>query len=47
MHPVLLGAGKPLFADSARQNLELTALKRYANGVLGTHYARRRRVDGA
>jgi dihydrofolate reductase len=41
VHPVLLGAGKPLFADSARQNLELTAHKRYANGVLSTHYARR------
>ena len=41
VHPVLLGEGKPLFASSARQNLELIAHKRYANGVLGTHYARR------
>jgi dihydrofolate reductase len=40
VHPVLLGAGKPLFASSARQNLELTAHKRYANGVLATRYAR-------
>jgi dihydrofolate reductase len=41
VHPVLLGAGKPLFVDIARQNLELTAHKRYANGVLSTTYARR------
>ena len=41
VHPVLLGDGKPLFASSARQNLDLIAHKRYANGVLGTHYARR------
>ena len=40
VHPVLLGAGKPLFAGGARQNLELTAHKRYANGVLSTTYAR-------
>ena len=47
VHPVLLGDGKPLFADSARQNLELTALKRYANGACSaTHYAAPA-VDGA
>ena len=41
LHPVLLGDGKPLFVPGPRQNLELTALKRYANGVLATTYARR------
>ena len=41
VHPVLIGEGKQLFADSVRQNLELSALKRYANGVLATHYTRR------
>ena len=41
VHPVLIGEGKQLFADSVRQNLELSAHKRYANGVLGTHYTRR------
>jgi dihydrofolate reductase len=40
VHPVLLGDGKPLFASSARQDLELTAHKRYANGVLATRYGR-------
>lgn len=43
VHPVLLGRGKPLFAErDGRQDLELTRLKRYGNGVLSAHYARGR-----
>jgi dihydrofolate reductase len=43
VHPVVLGAGKRLFADgSARQNFELTAMKAYANGVVSATYSRRR-----
>jgi dihydrofolate reductase len=41
VHPLLLGAGKPLFAPGPRQRLEQTALKRYANGVLAVRYTRR------
>ena len=40
VHPVLLGDGKPLFAGGPRHNLELTAHKRYASGVLATTYTR-------
>jgi dihydrofolate reductase len=43
VHPVLLGAGTPLFPVApARHDLVLTQLKRYANGVLATTYDRRR-----
>jgi dihydrofolate reductase len=41
VHPILLGAGKPLFAPGPRHALEQTAVKRYASGVLGVRYARR------
>jgi dihydrofolate reductase len=42
LHPVLLGAGTPLFADAAgRQDFELADLKRYANGVVAMTYARK------
>jgi dihydrofolate reductase len=42
LHPVLLGAGKPLFpAGHDRQDLELTALTRYDNGVIATTYQRK------
>ncbi len=35
VHPVMLGAGTPLFAGGAgRQDFELADLKRYANGVV-------------
>jgi dihydrofolate reductase len=34
VHPVLLGAGKPLFAPGTRQDLALTGVKRYASGVV-------------
>jgi dihydrofolate reductase len=45
LHPVLLGAGKPLFpAGHDRQDLELTGLTRYDNGVIATTYQRK---DGA
>ncbi len=40
-HPVLLGNGKPLFpAGHDRQDLELTGLTRYDNGVIATTYER-------
>jgi dihydrofolate reductase len=42
LHPVLLGAGTPLFADAAgRQDFELADLKRYANGVVAMTYTRK------
>lgn len=42
LHPVLLGAGKPLFpAGHDRQDLDLTALTRYDNGVIATTYQRK------
>ena len=41
-HPVLLGDGKPLFpAGHARQDLELTNLTRYDNGVVALTYERK------
>lgn len=41
VHPVLLGAGKPVFATGAgRQDLVLTALKQYDNGVVAMVYRR-------
>ena len=42
VHPVLLGAGKPLFANGIhRQDLELAAVKPYANGVVVMSYTRK------
>lgn len=42
MHPVLLGDGKPLFAGGHdRQDLELTHVKPYANGVVAMNYERK------
>jgi dihydrofolate reductase len=42
VHPVLLGAGKQLFAPGCgRQDFELANLKRYANGVVSPRYRRR------
>jgi dihydrofolate reductase len=42
LHPVLLGAGTPLFADAAgRQDFKLADLKRYANGVVAMTYTRK------
>lgn len=42
VHPVLLGAGTPLFADRAgRQDFELADLKRYSNGVVAMTYTRK------
>lgn len=46
VHPVLLGAGKPLFGKSVdRQNLELSATKTYDNGVVALTYQRNNRID--
>ena len=42
VHPVLLGAGKPLFAQGHdRQDLELAGSKAYANGVVAATYRRK------
>ena len=42
VHPVLLGAGTPLFAGGPeRQDFELADLKRYANGVVALTYTRK------
>jgi len=42
VHPVLLGDGKPLFANGAgRQDFELARVKPYANGVVSAHYMRK------
>jgi dihydrofolate reductase len=42
VHPVLLGAGKPLFVTGAdRQDLELASIKPYANGVVAMTLRRR------
>jgi dihydrofolate reductase len=41
VHPVLLGAGKPLFPDGHdRQDLALSRLSRYPNGVIAATYQR-------
>jgi dihydrofolate reductase len=41
VHPVLLGAGKPLFATGVtRQDFALARVKPYANGVVAMHYRR-------
>jgi dihydrofolate reductase len=42
VHPVLLGAGTPLFAGTpGRQDFELADVKRYANGVVAMTYTRK------
>jgi dihydrofolate reductase len=42
LHPVLLGAGTPLFGSGhARQDLDLVRTVQYANGVIATTYERR------
>jgi dihydrofolate reductase len=47
VHPVLLGEGKALFPPGqARQDLTLSGLTRYANGVLATTYQRTNGADG-
>jgi dihydrofolate reductase len=46
VHPVLLGEGKAMFPNGqARQDLTLTGLTRYANGVLATTYERTNGAD--
>ncbi len=38
----MLGGGTPLFAgDADRRGFELTALKRYGNGVVAMNYSRK------
>jgi dihydrofolate reductase len=42
VHPVILGAGKPLFQDIAeKQDLELVKTKPFSSGVMGLYYRRR------
>jgi dihydrofolate reductase len=42
VHPVLLGAGTPLFrAGHGRQDLDVVRSVHYANGVVATTYQRR------
>jgi dihydrofolate reductase len=42
IHPVLLGAGKPLFATGiSRQDFALAQVKPYANGVVAMRYRRK------
>jgi dihydrofolate reductase len=39
VHPVILGAGKPLFADiTSGQKLELVKTRPFASGVIGLYY---------
>ena len=39
VHPVILGAGKPLFQDiTEKQNLELVKTKPFPSGVIGLYY---------
>lgn len=46
LHPVVLGAGTPLFAlGHQRRDFELTDLTRYANGVIATTYQRKEKDD--
>jgi dihydrofolate reductase len=42
LHPVVLGAGKPLFREDGidRRDFRLTGLARYDNGVIGTIHER-------
>jgi dihydrofolate reductase len=39
VHPVVIGAGKPLFAPGARHDLELLENRRFGNGVVLLHYS--------
>jgi len=46
VHPVLLGGGTRLLpGGNERHDLELTKLKRYANGVIATTYERKNGAD--
>ncbi|MGW3665521.1 dihydrofolate reductase family protein [Streptomyces sp. NPDC005141] len=46
VHPVLIGRGKPLFAESdAPTDLRLTETRRYGNGVVLLRYERDRTAD--
>jgi dihydrofolate reductase len=45
LHPVMLGEGKALFSPGHRQDLRLTGLTRYANGVVATTYERTNGAD--
>jgi dihydrofolate reductase len=45
LHPVMLGEGKALFSPGHRQDLRLTGLTRYANGVVATTYERSNGAD--
>lgn len=46
VHPVLLGAGKPLFGNGVeRQDLRLSETKTYGNGVIALTYQRKNRID--
>lgn len=38
VHPVVLGAGTPLFVSGARPNLRLIDTRRFGNGVVLLHY---------
>jgi|SRR5436190_6478134 len=41
VHPVILGAGRPLFPESGQTtDLRLVDTQRFGNGVVGLHYAR-------
>lgn len=43
VHPIVLGAGKPLFEDlKARINLRLTAANRFKSGVVQLIYESKR-----
>jgi len=39
VHPVVIGAGKPLFAPGAQLDLRLLETKQFGNGVVLLHYA--------
>jgi dihydrofolate reductase len=39
VYPVVLGAGKKLFADGTNVKLKLTECKNFATGLIALHYA--------